>query len=139
MSKKAPIMSKGFHPFGDLIGLEFTKLQKGYSQCVLTVNEKLFNPHKVLHGGVIYSMADTGMGAALYSHLNRGELCATVEIKIMYFLAVKAGDLTCETKILHKGKRVAILESEVTNNGQSIAKATGTYSIFKMKSENSPK
>ncbi len=128
-------MSKGFHPFGDLIGLEFTKLQKGYSQCALTVNEKLLNPHKVLHGGVIYSMADTGMGAALYSHLNRDELCATVEIKIMYFSAVKSGDLICETKVLHKGKRVAILESEITNNGQSIAKATGTYSIFKIKSD----
>lgn len=133
MSKKAPIMSKGFHPFGDLIGLEFTKLQKGYSQCILTINEKLLNPHKVLHGGVIYSMADTGMGAALYPHLNIDEICATVEVKIMYFSAAKSGDLTCETVVLHKGKRIAILESEITNNGRSIAKATGTYSIFKAK------
>lgn len=133
MPKVFPLTSKGFHPFGDLIGLNFSKLDKGYSQCVLTVNEKLFNPHKVLHGGVLYSMADTGMGAAIYSQLSKDELCATVEIKIMYFSAVTSGNLTCDTKVLHKGKRVGILESEILNDGRLVAKASGTFSIFKVK------
>ena len=133
MPKPFPLTSKGFNPFGDLIGMTFTKLGTGYSQCVVEVNENLMNPHKVLHGGVMYTMADTGMGGALYSQLNRDELCATVEVKIVYFSAVKSGKLTCDTKIIHKGKRIAILESEVTNNERLVAKALGTYSIFKIK------
>ncbi len=134
MPKIFPLKSKGFNPFGELIGLNFTNLESGYTQCVLNVNEKLLNPHKVLHGGVIYSMADTGMGGALYSLLDESELCATIEIKIVYFKAVKSGNLTCETRVIHKSKKIAVMESEIINNKQLVAKAYGTYSIFKIKS-----
>ncbi|MFX0042486.1 MAG: PaaI family thioesterase [Candidatus Hodarchaeota archaeon] len=135
MSKTFPLNIKGFHPFGDLIGLNFTKFEKGYSQCVLEVNEKLFNPHKVLHGGVLYSMADTGMGAALYLHLEKQQLCATVEIKINYFKSVQSGSVICDTKVIHVGRKIATLESEILKNNQLVAKAIGTYSIFKIKNK----
>ncbi len=132
MPKKFPLISKNFHPFGDLIGLEFIKLAKGYSQCTLEVNDKLMNPHKVIHGGVLYSMADTGMGGALYTYLDKNELCATLDIKITYFRGVRLGTLICDTKVIHKGKRVAFLESEILNDERLVAKAVGTYSIFKV-------
>jgi acyl-CoA thioesterase len=127
---------KDFHPFGELIGFQFTKMRKGYSQCVLKVNEKLFNPHGVLHGGVLYSMADTGMGGALYSLLDKSELCATIEVKINYFKPVKSGNVTCDTKVINKGKKVAVLESDMLNDGVSVAKALGTYSIFIINKQN---
>lgn len=130
MSKKVPLNMEGFHPFGDLIGLKFTKLEKGYSQCTLEVVDKLLNPHKVVHGGVLYSMADTGMGAAAYTNLGKNELCATIEIKINYFKAVKAGMLTCNTKVIHQGKKIVTMDSEIINDEQIVAKALGTYSIF---------
>jgi len=133
MSKKFPLNTKGFHPFGDLIGLKFTKLEKGYSQCTLEVVDKLLNPHKVVHGGVVYSMADTGMGAAAYTNLGKNELCATIEIKINYFKAIKAGVLTCNTKVIHQGKKLVAMDSEILNDDQMVAKALGTYSIFKTK------
>jgi len=133
MLKNFPMNIKGFHPFGDLIGLRFTKLDKGYSQCTLDVVEKLFNPHKVVHGGVMYSMADTGMGAAAYTNLGKNELCATIEIKINYFKAVRRGNLTCDTKVSFKGNKIVTLDSEIFNDGQIVAKALGTYSIFELK------
>jgi acyl-CoA thioesterase len=135
MPRKFPLDPKGFNPFGELIGLNFTKCEKGHSQCVLEVNEKLFNPHKVLHGGIVYSMADTGMGGALYPDLGDDELCATIEIKIIYFAAVTSGTLVCDTRVIHRGKRVAILESEIKNDGRLVAKATGSFSIFKVKGD----
>ena len=122
---------KGFHPFTDIIGLNFTKIESGYSQCVLEVDKKLYNPHKVLHGGVIYSMCDTGMGAAAYPLLEQGELCATVEVKIIYLKAVRQGKIVCDTRVLKKMKKVIILESEAKQDEELVAKAIGTYSIFK--------
>jgi len=133
MPKKTLFQAKGFHPFGDLIGLKFTKYGNGQSQCVLEVVEKLMNPHKTLHGGVLYSMADTGMGGALYSLLEKDESCATVEIKITYFKPIREGTLICDTKVIHKGKTVGILESEIMSNGTLVSKAYGTFSIFKVK------
>ncbi|MHA1468111.1 MAG: PaaI family thioesterase, partial [Promethearchaeota archaeon] len=88
MPKKFPTVSKGFNPFCDLIGLNFTEFRKGYTQCTLNLTNDLLNPHKTVHGAVLYAMADTGMGGALYSLLEEEELCATIEIKITYFKAV---------------------------------------------------
>jgi len=131
MTKEFPLKSKGFHPFGELIGLDFTRCEGGFSQGTLEVGERHLNPHNVVHGGVIYAMADTGMGGAVYSFLNEDELCATIEIKIVYMAPVTSGRLTCDTRVVHRGKRIAILESEVKNGEQLVAKATGTYSLFK--------
>ncbi len=127
-----PKLSKGFHPFGELIGLNFTKVRKRFSQCQIEVRNDLLNPHKVVHGGVMYSMADTGMGGALYPSLPEGTLCATLEIKINYFKPVYSGTLVCNTKLIHQGKASAVLESEIINNEEIVAKAIGTYSIFKI-------
>lgn len=133
MVKEFPMNSSQFHPFGNLIGLEFDKVEGGKSHCRIEIKPDLLNPHGVVHGGVIYSMVDTGMGGALYTELDPDELCATVEIKINYFRATASGTLDCETTLVHRGKRIAVLESEVTQQDQLIAKALGTYSIFPQK------
>ncbi len=131
--------TSGFHPFCELIGLNFTACGDGTSQCRLQTDPKLFNPQRVLHGAVIYAMADTGMGAALYSVMEPGQLCATIEIKITYFKAVKTGDLICDTKILNQGKKVAYMEAEIKNDGTLVAKATGTFAVFRPSKDGSSK
>ena len=121
---------EGFNPFGELIGLRFKGFGDGKSRCVLEADERLYNPHRVLHGGVIYSMADTGMGAALYSFLDEDELCTTIEIKIFYLKAVTSGTLVCDTEVINRTKRIAVLESEIREGEQLVAKANGTFYIF---------
>jgi acyl-CoA thioesterase len=133
MPKKVPKMMEGFNPFGDLIGLTFTSCEDGSSRCVLQVDDRHLNPHRVLHGGVAYSLADTGMGGALYTRMEEDELCATIEIKIVYFRAVTSGTLTCDTELILRSKRIATLESEISNDGNLVAKALGTFSIFQEK------
>ena len=91
MGKEMPADMSGFNPFGDLIGLQFVKCEGGQSRCTLEVEQRLLNPHGVVHGGVLYSMADTGMGGAMYTVMEKEELCATIEIKITYFKAVRSG------------------------------------------------
>ena len=130
MPKKFPLQSSGFHPFGELIGLLFEEVGGGTSRCVLEVREKLLNPHGVVHGGALYSMADTGMGGALYSELEKDELCTTVEIKITYFKPVTEGTLTCDTKVVSRTRRIAALESEMLCDGDLVARASGTFYIF---------
>ena len=58
-------------------------------------------------------------------------MCATIEIKITYFKAVRDGVLECRTVLVNKGKNIASLESEIMNHEQLVAKAYGSYSIFK--------
>ena len=120
------------HPYADLIGLEIEEHEDGHCTCSLTVTEKLYNPHRVVHGAVLYALADTGMGAALYPSLDSDEICATVEIKINYYRPVTSGKIRCLTETVHRGKRVANLESSLYANERLVAKANGSYSIFKI-------
>ena len=135
MPKKLIKEMEDYDPFGKYTGLTLTKWEKGYSQCVLKVNRKLLNPYSALHGGATFTMADTGMGWALVSCLREGERCVTIEAKIVYFKAVKSGTLTCDTRVIHKSKRIAALESEITHGGALIAKAIGTWSIYEANGE----
>ena len=135
MGKEMPADMSGFNPFGDLIGLQFIKCEGGQSRCTLEVEPRLLNPHGVIHGGVLYSMADTGMGGAMYTIMEKEELCATIEIKIVYFKAVRSGTLVCDTRIISRGRRTAALESEITNDGRLLAKASGTFSVFRAKED----
>jgi len=122
------------HPFADLVGLRFESMEAGHSRCSLEVVESLMNPHGVVHGAALYALADTGMGGALYPTLEAGELCATIEIKISYFRAVRGGTVACDTTMVHRGSRVASLESLILVDGDTVAKATGSYSIFRPRS-----
>ena len=118
------------HPFADRIGLTVTQVQPGNSRCALALTPEHLNPHGVVHGAVVFALADTGMGAALYPTLAAGEACATIEVKINYFRAVREGELVCETAIVHRGRSVANLESRVYAAGQLIASANGNYAIL---------
>ena len=125
--------SSGDRGFGPLVGLETYERADGMSRCRLVVRPGVLNPHGVLHGGAMYTLADQGMGAALYTRLEESEYCATIEIKIVYIAAVFDGTVDCETRIVNKGKRVAILESELRNGDRLVAKALGSFAIFPAK------
>ena len=119
------------HPYAELIGLTIDEQRDGYSKCSLAVSEALYNPQQVVHGGVIYALADTGMGSALYPGLSPGQFCATIEVKINYYKPVVSGRLTCITEVVNRGKRVANLESNVYLDDTLVAKANGNYAIFR--------
>ena len=119
------------NPFVELVGFRFESPLPNESVCKLTIEPKHLNPHDVIHGAVLYAMADTGMGDALYPTLSVGELCATIEIKMTYLKAVAAGEVVCRTLLVNRGKRVAYLESSLFVGEALIAKATGTYAIFR--------
>lgn len=118
------------NPFGKLIGLKIKHQGKNDSTLTLDVTPDLLNPQHVVHGAVLYALADTGMGAALYPSLNEGELCATIEIKMNYFAPVYDGSLVCSTQVINRGKKVAHLESELKQGDKLVAKASGNYAIF---------
>lgn len=118
------------HPFADLLSLQVTEVRAGFSKCMLAIEDKHLNPHRVAHGAVLYALADTGMGAALYPTLAEGELCATIQITMNYFKPVASGVVTCTSEVISRGKSVAHIESRIYVNDVLVGAANGNYSIF---------
>jgi len=123
------------HPFADHIAITVAEQRSGYSRLTLQVAPHHLNPHGVVHGAVLFALADTGMGSALYPTLSPGESCATIEVKINYFKPVRHGTLSCETSVVNRGRSVANLESRVMHDGKLVASANGHYAILRAKSD----
>ncbi len=119
-------------PFVNLLGLTVEKIEDGFCRSSVEIKKDFLNKRKIVHGGVIYSMADISMGLAVYSKLQKGEETTTAEIKINYLRPAAVKSLSCEARILSKGKTLAVLEAEVKDGEKLIAKALGTFSILKL-------
>ncbi len=118
------------NPFGKLIGLRIDAAREGSCRSWLEAGAQHHNPHAVLHGGVLFSLADSSMGAALYTLLDEGESCATVEMKMNFLRPVHHGRLDCETTVLRRGRSTAVLESRIRHGAELVAVALGTYAVF---------
>ncbi|MBX3706094.1 MAG: PaaI family thioesterase [Pseudomonadales bacterium] len=120
------------HPFADLLGFTVVSRGEGRSRLALAIRPEHFNPHGLVHGAVLYALADTGMGGALSSVLAADELCTTIEIKIGYFRPWRSGELACDTRVVHQGRTTAALQSDLYDGtGRHLAQASGTFAILK--------
>ncbi|MFC1925683.1 PaaI family thioesterase [Chloroflexota bacterium] len=130
----------GKSPYTKLTGIEITRREDGYSHLIMKVTETVLgfpsgSVSESVHGGAIATMVDVGMGGALLTRLKDDELIRTVQLQVNYLAAAVSGILICESKVINKGRKIATVESEVSNEEGLVAKATGTYYISKAKSE----
>lgn len=128
---EAPLPKVLVNPFADMLGLQFLPSEHGHCRSFVAAGDNLLNPNAVVHGGAVYTLADTSMGTALSRALPDGEHCATIEIKISYYAPARAGRLDCEAHITHRSRRFAFLESEVRQGAHIIARASGTFVIVR--------
>jgi len=120
------------HPFADLLGLRVTARGDGACRSEIEIRQQHMNPHGLVHGAVLYALADTGMGGALTSALADGELCTTIEIKISYFRPWRSGTLSCDSRLVNRGRTTAALQSDLHDGeGRHLAQATGTFAILR--------
>jgi acyl-CoA thioesterase len=135
MPKKPPEVPRGYSPFLEYVGVTFDMAENGAARAVLQVDEKLLNSTRAVHGGATFTLVDCGMGGAVVASLGEGERVRTVETQIVYLRGAGTGKLICDAKVIHRGRRIAIVECEVKQRGQRVAKAIGTYSILRARSE----
>lgn len=120
------------HPYTDLHGIRWVRDRKGWWWITAKVTPKLLNPNRVLHGGVPFTLADTAMGRTVTSLLNPGEECASIEVKINHLRMVTGGTLRATARVIHRGRRVWVLESDVVDErGRLVSKALGTMYVFR--------
>ena len=120
------------NPFAQLVGFSLRLGRRGSGACsaALDVRAELLNPNGVVHGGALFSMVDTVMGAALYTTLAPGENCATIEIKIHFLQPVSEGKMRCRTRLVQRGRRIAVLEAHISVGRLQVAQALGTFTII---------
>lgn len=118
------------HPFADLIGLHVAPGQGGRATGHVDVGPQHLNPHGVVHGAVLVALADTTMGSALYTQLERGQSCATIELKSSFVAPVREGRIEAEAEAVRLGRSVAFLECRLRVAGQLVLTASASFAVF---------
>ncbi|EZQ17903.1 PaaI family thioesterase [Pseudomonas sp. G11-1] len=125
--KLSDIQDNRMSPFTESLGLELVSLDQEGCTMRLEISPQHFNTTARVHGGVIFSLLDSAMGAAVYARLDAHEATATIECKINYTRAVTGGVLECRAKVVHAGTRTMVVDGEVWQDGALAAKCLGTF------------
>jgi uncharacterized protein (TIGR00369 family) len=106
------------------------KSRPGTTVWRMPADERFTNPAGVLQGGFLAACCDSAMGAASVTWVqDRKVFSANVELKISFLAPVHpGGSLTCTSRVIAGGRRVAFVEAELTDDsGRLVAKASSTY------------
>jgi uncharacterized protein (TIGR00369 family) len=116
------------------LGMKIVELGDGKAILKMNVDSKLYNPMGTLHGGVMTDLADACMGIATMGTLAEDESFTTLELNMNFIRAVYEDELTAEARVLHRGRRVILVESLVKNReGKDVAKGTATQMVLQSK------
>ncbi len=119
--------------FFQLLGMHIENAQDGIGGVRIHVDARLMHPQQIVHGGVIFALADTAMSMALISVLPPGTRFSTIEAKINYIAPVVTGELFAEGILVHRGRTMAVMESTVYNHKDEgkvlVARVLGTFHI----------
>jgi uncharacterized protein (TIGR00369 family) len=120
-------------PFAQWLGLTEADAGEGWFEVRLTVRPEHAQHDGVVHGGVIATLADTCAAMAAHTLVNAQEQVLTVEFKINYLRAARAGTLRCRGTVLRQGRTLTVSEAEVYTDGLETsllaAKAMATIAI----------
>lgn len=121
-------------PFNQLLGTRCLRKEGGGSKYELTIGPDHLNRRGVAHGGVVASLLDTALGAAVISTLAPEEWCGTLEISIQFREPVRPGVVAAEGRVARRGRSVAFAEGEIRDAaGKILATAHGVWTVWPQK------
>ena len=97
----------------------------------IEVDKELHWGRTAVHGGLFPALVDVAGAIAVAQTVPDAvrSIEATIEMKINYLKRAKEGDLTATARLIHRGKRVAVCDVDLTNNGVRCAKASVSYML----------
>lgn len=129
-------MMNGLHPAPPIAGvLKFTLTEVDAGRVVFKglPSAEHLNPLGTVHGGWTATIMDSALGCAVMATLAPGEAYTTAEFKVNLVrpLLPGMGEVTCEGRIIHKGRTLATSEAFLKDrNGKLLAHGTETCAIF---------
>lgn len=120
-------------PIGQLMQFWVQSVELGTVVFRCTPDESHYNPIGVVHGGLVCALLDSVVGCAVHTTLPAGVGYTSLELKVSYLRAVRAGegDLVATGRVTRPGSKAAFAEGEVVNAaGKVVATATSTCLVF---------
>ncbi len=106
-------------PFSQELGIKLESVSKNSATLSLLISKKHLNSHGTVHGGVIYTLADTAFAVASNAD---GTPSVAINTSITYMKAVKSGKLIAKVHEFSKNHALGSYIVEIfDHDGEKIA------------------
>jgi acyl-CoA thioesterase len=103
-----------------MLGMQLVEVKPGYARLTMRVRSDMVNGHRICHGGLIFTLADSAFAVSCNSH-NDSTVAAAAAIDFLA-PAMEGDELSAEAHELWRSGRSGLYEITVTNQrGERIA------------------
>jgi uncharacterized protein (TIGR00369 family) len=121
-------------PFVEHLGIRLLEQSAARAAIVLEKRPELLNSWGAAHGGVLMTMLDYVMSAAVRGHYGVDGGVLTVDMSVGFMKAATGATIHAEGRVLHGGGTTAFCEAEARDDGGTLlAKAIGTFRLIQDK------
>jgi acyl-CoA thioesterase len=104
--------------FSQWMGIKIVFVSHGLCELQCTITKSMMNGFDVVHGGVIYSLADTALA---FSAATDGRVALALDNSISYTKKARLGDtLTARSEALNLTRRTGLFDVKITNQDSEI-------------------
>ena len=82
------------------------------------IDKNSLNPYDIVHGGLIFGLADTAMGTLCLLNGRKG---VTVDTNICYLKPCKGNILRCVATPVREGSTIGVYKAEIYNSDNDLA------------------
>ena len=111
--------------FSEWLGLQIDEVGTGYCRLHYAVRADMLNGFSSIHGGVLFSAADSAFAFACNSH---GRITVALDVSVSFTKPAREGELlTVEAKEVNLGHKIGIYDIRTTNEkGELVSLFKGT-------------
>ena len=116
--------------FAAKLGVRDQQSDDGRARLELDATERHLNPAGTVHGGVLATLVDTAMGAAVRSSTGEDDVPATSQLTVTYLRPGGPGTLSVTAEVRKQGEHLTVCEADVEQDGKALAHAVATFAVL---------
>lgn len=116
--------------FGKYTGIEITEARDGHAKARMKVEEFSHNSGGTIHGGALFTLADSVAGSAAFSLKNR---VTTLDAAVNFLRPGRKTDFVYgEANVIKGGSSILVIDVKLHDERQNLL-LSGTFSFFVFK------
>ncbi len=125
-----PVAADGNEGFVGLLGIREEAAGDGRARLTLNATEEHLNRAGTVHGGVLATLVDTAMGAAVRSSTGEEDVPATSQLTVTYLRPADVGALQVTAEVRKQGEHLTVCEADVEQDGRALVHAVATFAVL---------
>ena len=119
-------------PLVGILGLRELDERDGCVRLALEPRPDLLQVARVVHGGVLSTLADTTGVWSILRDLPAERTITSIEFKLNFLRPARAdgGEIVARARVLHLGARVAVVDVELEQARRAVARGLFTYLVL---------